>query len=277
MTAEWNLAAAALVVLSLLFGVTIVPALAALTAGPLWAAYYASKAPLEKCHRGPASRLLIGWLAYSGSIVRTVARYRWRIDSRKNAPFDNAVRQWPIIDWKQRSIRMSYWNGVYTTRELILEHLRKVCASLGRPVVTDTGWKDFDLLVEANPWIRIQFRTADEELGGLELKTNVAARLRLSTGALMGLGACVLAAATASLFGPALAATVLCILAGGAIISAIGGLAEGANLAYHTVEQCACDLSLVPLGKPVRSVNTMSLPAAADSDRAAEAAEPAGR
>ncbi len=277
MTAEWSLAAAALVVLSLVFGVTTVPALAALAAGPLWAAYYASKAPLEKCHRGPASRLLIGWLAYSGSIVRTVARYRWRIDSRKNAPFDNAVRQWPIIDWKQRSIRMSYWNGVYTTRELILEHLRKVCASLGRPVVTDTGWKDFDLLVEANPWIRIQFRTADEELGGLELKTNVAARLRLSTGARMGLGACVLAAATASLFGPALAATVLCILAGGAIISAIGGLAEGANLAYHTVEQCACELSLVPLGKPVRSVNTTSLPAAVDSDRSAEAAEPAGR
>ncbi|MBV8451109.1 MAG: glycosyltransferase, partial [Deltaproteobacteria bacterium] len=107
-TAEWNLAAAALVVLSLLLGITIAPALAALAAGLLWAAYYAVKAPLEKCHRGLASRLLIGWLAYSGSIVRTVARYRWRSDARKNAQFDSAVRQWPTIDWKHRSIRLSY-------------------------------------------------------------------------------------------------------------------------------------------------------------------------
>ncbi|MBV8358072.1 MAG: glycosyltransferase, partial [Deltaproteobacteria bacterium] len=275
MTAEWNLAAAALVVLSLLLGVTIAPALAALAAGPLWAAYYAMRAPLEKCHRGPMSRLLIGWLAYSGSIVRTVARYRWRANARKNALSDSDVRQQPIIDWKHRSIRLTYWNGVYTTREAMLEHLRRFFASRVRPVVADTGWKDFDLLVEANPWSRIQFKTADEELGGRELRTNVAARLRMSTGAHVGLGACAIGAATSLFLGPPIAAVALCLVTAVITICAISGLAEAANLAYHAVEQCAGELNLIPLGKPVKSATTSSVQAAANSERPAEAAQPA--
>jgi glycosyltransferase involved in cell wall biosynthesis len=277
LTAEWSLAAGALLVLSLFFRVTIAPALAALAAGPLWAAYYALKAPLEKCHRGPASRLLIGWLAYSGSIVRTIARYRWRLDAQKDRLFNDDVRQRPTIDWKHRSIRLSYWNGTYTTREAMLEHLRRFFASLGRPVAAATGWEDFDLVVEANPWARIQFRTADEELTGLELRTNVAARMRLSMGARAGLGACLMAAATASLLGPSLAAVAFCIVAVVAMIGAIGGLAEGANLAYHAVEQCASELNFVPLGKPRTLSSTSSVPAAANSERPAEAAQPVGR
>ena len=275
MTAEWSLITAALVVLSLLFGVTIWPALAALAAGPLWAAYYASRAPLEKCHSGPGSRLLIGWLAYSGSIARTIARYRWRADARKRTSFDNDVRQRPTIDWKHRSIRLSYWNTVYTTREVVLEHLGKLFMSLGRPAVADSGWKDFDLLIEANPWSRIHLRTAEEELGGLELKTNVAARLRLTTGARMGLGACLTAAATASLLGPWLAAVVLWIITAGVTITAISALAEGASLAYQAIEQCASELNLVPLGKPVLAASNLPIPAKAESERSAEAAEPA--
>jgi glycosyltransferase involved in cell wall biosynthesis len=277
LTAEWNLAAAALLVLSLLFGVTIAPALAAVAAGPLWAAYYALKAPLEKCHRGPASRWLIGWLAYSGSIVRTIARYRWRLAARKNPLWDDDARQRPTIDWKQRSIRLSYWNDKYTTREAMLEHLRRFFASLGRPVTAATEWDDFDLLVEANPWARVQFRTADEDLSGLELRTNVAARTRLSTGARAGLGACLIATASAALLGSPLATAVFGIIGVVALIGAIGGLVEGANLAYHAVEQCAGELNFVPLGKPVKSPGTSPVPAAVSSEGQAEAAQVAGR
>ncbi|MBV8357802.1 MAG: hypothetical protein JO189_07680 [Deltaproteobacteria bacterium] len=187
------------------------------------------------------------------------------------------MRQQPTIDWKYRSIRLSYWNGVYTTREAMLEHLRRFFASRVRPVVADTGWKDFDLLVEANPWSRIQFKTADEELGGRELRTNVAARLRLSTGARAGLGACAIGVATSLFLGPPIAAVALCLVAGVITICAISGLAEAANLAYHAVEQCAGELNLIPLGKPVKSATTSSVPAAANSERPAEAAQPAAR
>jgi GT2 family glycosyltransferase len=277
MTAEWSLAATALVVLSLLLGVTIWPAVVLLAAGPLWAAHYALKAPLEKCHRGAGSRMLIGWLAFSGSLVRTIARYRWRADARRRALFDNGVRQQATFDWKLRQIRLSYWNSAYTTREAVLQQLQRFFGSRGRAVVADSGWEDFDLLVEANPCARIQFRTAEEELGGLELKTNVAARLRLSIGARLGLGACLIAAATAWLFGSALAATALCIPAAVIAVGAMGGLADGARLAYLAIEQCAAELKLVPLGKPVTAVAAPSIPATADAEGSAEAAQPAGR
>src|SRR5207245_2803314 len=82
MTAEWNLTSAGLLLLSLAFGVTVVPAFGALAASPLWATYYALKAPLEKCHKGLMSRLLISWLAYTGPIARTLARYRYRLSAQ---------------------------------------------------------------------------------------------------------------------------------------------------------------------------------------------------
>lgn len=163
------------------------------------------------------------------------------------------------------------------TREMVLESLRRLFTSLGCPVVADSGWKDFDLLIEANPWTRIEFMTAEEELGGLELKTNVAARLRLSNSARVGLGACILAAAIASLFGSALVAAALSIVAGGVAIAVISELAEAASLAYHAIEQSAGELNLVPLGKPAAPPRARPIPAIAEPDRPAEAAQPAGR
>jgi glycosyltransferase involved in cell wall biosynthesis len=275
-TAEWSLAAATLTLLSLLFGVTMWPAFAALLAGPLWAAHYALRAPLEKCHRGAASRLLISWLAYSGSMARTGARYWRRLVARKCALLDSGVRQKPTITWMQRSIRLSYWNSSYITREAMLENLRRLFRSHACPVVVDRGWNDFDLLIEANPWTRIQLRTAEEELGGLELKTNVAARLGLSTGACAGIGACFFLAATASLFGPSIAAIALWITAAGVGIGAISGVARGARLAYRAIEQCAAELNLVPLGKPAADASIRSVPAAADPEPPAEV-QPAAR
>jgi hypothetical protein len=276
LTAQWMLAAAVMLVVSLMFGLTTAPALMALVAGPLWAAYYALHAPLEKCHRGFVSRCLIGWLAYSGSIVRAFARYRWRIDASKQGPFDREARQRPVIDWKRRSIRLSYWSGNYTSREVVLEHLHKFFNALGRPVLAASEWEDFDLMVEPNPWTRVQLKTADEELGGLQLKTNVAARLRLSLAARLGLGASVAAVASAFLLGPSFAALVLSVAAVCTAIIALGGLGEGASLAYYAVEQCAYELGLVPLGQPARGAHPSTQPVRVP-DRATEVAQPAGR
>jgi hypothetical protein len=275
LTAQWTFSAVVIFVISLMFGLAIAPALVALVAGPLWAAYYALRAPLEKCHRGLVSRCVIGWLAYSGSIVRAFARYRCRIDARKQGWFDREARQRPVIDWKRRSIRLSYWSGNYTSREVVLEHLHKFFSSLGRPVLAASEWEDFDLKAEPNPWTRIQFKTADEELGGLELKTNVAARLRLSLAACLGLGASVAAVAGSFLLGRSFAAMVLCMGAVCTAIIALGGLSEGASLAYYAVERCAYELGMVPLGKPARSVTNPSTQPVHEPDRAAEVAQPA--
>jgi hypothetical protein len=277
MTAEWTLVAAALLVLSLLLGVSLWPALGAFGLGIFWAAHYAMRAPLEKCHRRGMSRFMIGFLAYSGSIARAFARYGWRADARRGAHFDNSPRQRAIFDWKRRSLRLSYWNDVYTNREVLLDHLRRLFTSIGRPVIANSGWNDFDLLVKADPWAQIRFRTAEEELGGLQLKTNIAAHVRLSGRARVQLIGSIMAASIGWLFASSLAAITLSALAAGLAISLVWGLVETASLAYQAVEQCASELNLVPLGKALAPASTLPIPAGADQDRAAEAAQPAGR
>jgi hypothetical protein len=143
--------------------------------------------------------------------------------------------------------------------------------------MADSGWNDFDLVVEANPWVQIQFRTAEEELGGLQLKTNVAARLRLSPRARVGLAGSIIAASTAWLLASPFAAMTLSALAAGLAISFVWGFAESASLAHHAVEQCASELNLVPLGERTAPASTSPVPARVDQDRPAEAAQPAGR
>jgi glycosyltransferase involved in cell wall biosynthesis len=276
MTAEWNLATAGLLLLSLAFGVTVVPALAALAASPLWAVYYALKAPVEKCHKGLMSRLLISWLAYTGPITRTFARYRCRLSAQKPGLFDSPARQRPTIGWLHRSIRLTYWNDTYTARDAVLEHVKKIFASLRRPVMADQGWKDFDLLIEPDSWTRIELRTADEELGGPNIRTNVAARLRLSAGAHAGIVGCVLSAIGAALLGESLAAGAIGIIAAGAAICAVCQLVESGRLAYRVVEQSASELNLVPLGQPVTSTRPAPVSVAAESETSTEA-QPAGR
>ena len=52
LTAEWNLAALALLACSYTIGITIIPAIMLLAAGPLWALYYAWRVKIEPCHDG---------------------------------------------------------------------------------------------------------------------------------------------------------------------------------------------------------------------------------
>ena len=79
LTAEWNAGCVVALALSLGSGITILPALAMLALGPIWALYYAWQAPLEKCHDSLGSRLFVAFLAWSGPMVRTWTRWKTRM------------------------------------------------------------------------------------------------------------------------------------------------------------------------------------------------------
>ncbi|MGH7877954.1 MAG: glycosyltransferase, partial [Candidatus Binataceae bacterium] len=146
--AEWTAGWVIALALSIGFGLSVVPALAMLVLGPLWALYYAAKAPLEKCHRGVRARALIAWLAYTGPISRTLARYRFRKNSRHPATVDSAPRQRPTVAWTRRSVRLAYWNEAWTPRDGLLERINLLQAKIGHPAVPDLGWSDADLTLE---------------------------------------------------------------------------------------------------------------------------------
>jgi hypothetical protein len=80
----------------------------------------------------------------------------------------------------------------------------------------------------------------------------------------------------AALLSEPLAAGMIGIVAAGVAICAICQLVESGRLAYRVVEQCAGELNLVPLGKPVTSTSPAPIPVAAESETSSEA-QPAGR
>lgn len=255
LTAEWNAASVVALVLSAGLGITILPALAMLALGPLWALYYAYRAPLEQCHGGFVARMLIAWLAYTGPISRTIARYRYRRNSRRNGDgqLETAARQRPTLDWLNRGVRLAYWSESWIPRDGLLERIAHHHAALGRPATPDPGWRDADLVLEPGALTRVEIKTADEEHSGGRLKNHVAIRARLAGLTRVGLALSVGAAAGAAILGEGAAAAAFSLVAVGLTVCAVSEVIETLRLAYRVVEQSAAELGLTPLGNPTRA------------------------
>ena len=253
LTAEWNMAGGAALAVSYAAAFTMVPALVMLGASVLWAIYYAAKAPVEKCHDGLRARMLIAFLAYTGPIARTLARYRHRRSAANGVVFDTPPRQRPTIDWLRRTIRLAYWNENYTTRDSLLDRVSRLFAKLGHPAAASQGWNDVDLTVRPDMWTRIDFKTADEEHEGTRLKNHVAARIRLSIPTLAALAIGVSGFAVAAVLGFEAIAFAMGVVTAGVSICAASEAVRSGRLAYRALEQSAAELNLIPLGQPLRA------------------------
>ena len=135
-TLEWTIAAILLALVSLALHITVIPALAMLALGPIWALYYAWHAPIEKCHISFTARMLVAYLAYTGPVIRTTTRYKTLAKAQKNLGAETAVRQRPTIQWLKRTVKLAYWNEALDAARRAarspLEVLRQV-----RPSVDD--------------------------------------------------------------------------------------------------------------------------------------------
>ncbi|MGH8011954.1 MAG: glycosyltransferase [Candidatus Binataceae bacterium] len=300
LTLEWNLAATLVLAVSLLDGVSMpaLLALGALSLGPLWALYYAGHAPIEKPHRGFFARLFVAALAYTGPMMRALARHRYGAAVTEKAGSDFQPAQRPKINWRKRMIQLAYWNERHITRDMLLERLSIAFAKSGRPVLPDHGWNDFDFTVRSGSFAQIELKTADEEHEGMRLKNHVAARIRLSKLGRHTLLMMPLLSLGAALAGLAAAATASAIAMLICAVLAISEALEAGRLAYLMIERCALELALIPLGRPTaaarraaRSMPGIITPAAppgespriafrmtpGDGKASAEIAQPAGR
>jgi glycosyltransferase involved in cell wall biosynthesis len=251
-TVEWTVLSALALIVSLILGVSLIPAFAMLSLGPIWALYYAWHAPIEKFHDSFIARLLIAYLAYTGPMVRTMTRYKTRANAQTGRGAAESVRQRPSINWFGRALHLSYWNEEYVTRDRILERMLKLFARAGHAASVDAGWNDYDLEVRPNPWTRIELKTADEEHGGNKLKNHVLARIKLTRICKLALAAGTLGSAIAGLAGsPELALGLGALTIAGAICVAAEMVAAG-RIAYRAAEECATELNLAPLGKLLR-------------------------
>lgn len=250
-TLEWNALWCAVLAFSLASGFTAIPALAMLALGPIWALYYAWKAPLEKCHDSLSSRLMVALLAFTGPMFRTITRYRYRLAGAfAGGGVEPMPRQRPVIALAKRALKLSYWSETGVTRDSIIDRLVRLFTRAGMPVRVDSGWNDYDLEVQPNSWTRIRIKTADEEHEGGKYKTLVQAQVRFSilSKTMVGLSA-------AAVVVTALLGSLSMLLTVGGLLAVIVALAasegiESGRLAYRAIEQSAAELGVIPLGIP---------------------------
>jgi hypothetical protein len=254
-----------LALVSIALHITVIPALAMLALGPIWALYYAWHAPIEKSHVSFSARMLVAYLAYTGPVIRTTTRYKTLAKAQKNLGAETAVRQRPTIQWLKRTVKLAYWNEDWTPRDVLLDRLSRFFAKSGHPSMIESGWKDYDLEVRPSPFATVEIKTADEEHEQGKLKNHVAAHIRMSRLSAMALAiGATSAIVTAVLSIPILAIGLsgLTLVLGACVMAA---MAESGRLAYRAVEECAAELNLFPLGaliKPRTAIGTATANAA---------------
>ncbi|MGH7782214.1 MAG: glycosyltransferase [Candidatus Binataceae bacterium] len=274
-TFEWTILWAAALGASIVFGVSAIPAFAMLALGPVWALYYAWHAPLEKAHKSFTSRMLIAMLAYTGPMRRTLTRYRTRLKMPGRRTSEVPARQRPQLNLSRREFRLAYWNEHYTTRDALLDRMMKLFARDGHPAIADRGWNDYDLELRANPWTRVELKTADEEHEGTRLKNHVAARVRLSRQSRIGLAAGLFGAGAAAFaLLPGLSLAILALTVAGGACAALA-LVNAGRYAFSAIEEAGAEINLIPLGTPTRAARaaaqaaSQAMPAAARNNAAA--------
>jgi hypothetical protein len=239
---------------------TTLPALAMLTLGPIWALYYAWQAPIERSHDRLTSRLIVAMLSYTGPLARAFARYRLRLKGAWSAikGVEPSPRQRPTIRWSDRAILLTYWTEKWTPRENLLDRMFKLFSRAGHPVIVDRGWNDFDLEVRPDAWTRVEIKTADEEHESGKLKNHVLARVRLSWATRVPLITGVASSLGCAAFGLGNLALIIGEITSVAAAFALSEAVESGRLAYRTIEECAAELDLIPLGKPTAAARRAS-------------------
>jgi glycosyltransferase involved in cell wall biosynthesis len=260
LTLEWNLVSLLLIVCAFLFGgffwLGLVPF--GLTVGRcLTCAFRARIAPPSDATR---ATLLVALLIFLGPLVRTVARYRWRLRRlREVKPIDlNGPTQAPRIFWRERAFHLSYWNEEGKEKESLLNGVMEFLMPRKYLIAVDQGWSDWDLEICQGPWAKAQIRMATENHGSTKRLLRVRCALRMSKISVGFLSAYILAAGLAALLETP-------VVAGAAILT---GLAHAGvvlqqklhigHALYHVIESVAHKLQFVPLKTSSRDAHEAS-------------------
>ena len=260
LTLEWNLVSLLLIICAFLFGgffwLGLVPF--GLTLGRcLTCAFRARIAPPFV---GTRSTLLVALLIFLGPLVRTVARYRWRMRRlREVRPIDlNGPTQAPRILWRERAFHLSYWNEEGKEKESLLNGVMEFLMPRKYLIAVDQGWSGWDLEICQGPWAKAQIRMASENHGSTKRLLRVRCALRMSKISAGFLSAYILAAALAALLQAP-------IVAGAAILT---GLAHTGvilqqklhigHALYHVIESVAHKLQFAPLKIPSKDAHEAS-------------------
>ena len=249
LTLEWNVVSLLLIVCAFLFGgffwLGLVPF--GLTVGRCLTCAFRARIALP--FDAARAKLLVALLIFLGPLVRTVARYRWRLRRlREVRPIDlNGPTQAPRIFWRERAFHLSYWNEEGREKESLLNGVMEFLMPRKYLIAVDQGWSDWDLEICQGPWAKAQIRMATENHGSTKRLLRVRCALRMSKISVGFLSAYILAAGLAALLE-------MPLIAGAAILTGLvhAGVVLQQKLhighaLYHVIESVAHKLQYVPL------------------------------
>lgn len=150
----------------LMFGATFLVALS-----------YMIHARLEARFDTIPARILVMILAFTQPLVRGWARYYTWLKFKRTpgsviaAPHDyeHSANRWISLTNRR------YWNETGVGREALIEEVVKALETESWRYSTDTGWKDWDILIYGNLWWNIRIKTVTEYHGGPKCLTRVRA------------------------------------------------------------------------------------------------------
>ncbi|HWI29810.1 MAG TPA: glycosyltransferase [Stellaceae bacterium] len=190
----------------------------------------ALKAPIDKRFTGLKARALVALLIYLGPILRGWERLKWRLKEMRTQEHAPAPLPEPVqparIDWRDRAFYLSYWSEGGDEKELLLGGLMRFLTPQKYFIMTDQGWNDWDLKIARGLWSRAFVLICTENHGGMKRLLRVRCAMRLSRLSTFILRAFAVATAAALILDQPEAAAVVGVL----------GLAQGALIAYRTVE-----------------------------------------
>src|SRR5712671_2314229 len=190
----------------------------------------ALKAPIDKRFRGPKARALVALLIYIGPTLRGWERLKWRLRERHNrdhTPETMAEARQPArLSWRERAFYLSYWSDRGEEKEVLLGGLMRFLTPQKYFIVTDQGWNDWDIKIARGLWSRALVLVCIENHGGMKRLLQVRCAMRLSRFSAVALRAYAVATAAALIVDAPAAAAAIGLL----------GLAQGALIAYRTVE-----------------------------------------
>lgn len=229
LTFEWNVVAIVLALVGLVAGGWMLLFVVPLAITWVLCVNGALRAPIDKRFRGIKARALVALLIYLGPILRGWERLKWRWREMKTADSTGGLDQTmqePRIDWRERALYLSYWSEKSDEKEALLGELMRFLAPQKYFIQTDQGWNDWDLKIARGLWSRAYLLACTENHGGEKRLLRVRCAMRLSRFSAFALRGYAIATAGALILDAP----------GWAAVVGVLGIAQGALIAYRTIE-----------------------------------------
>jgi hypothetical protein len=249
LTLEWNVAAVVLSLAALLNGGLLWIGVIPLFMSLWWCLASATRAKIDSRFDGWQSRLLVAFLVYAGPIVRSYERYRWRVRGLTDVePIQFAeVGQEPELSWRERSLRLAYWNEQGLEKENLLYGMMDFLLPRKYLITIDQGWSDWDLEISRGIWSKAQLRVGVENHSGLKRLLRAHCAIRMSQPAKLALFGYIIAGVLGVLLGfkeLLIAAVLIGLISYGTIVYQNFRLGR---VMYHALEIVANRLGLSPV------------------------------